>query len=245
MKKSFFVIACVFLSAATPAIATDSQMEDDRAAIIAAFEAINAKQFELAISKADMVIRHFEDDKQNDSAYRCAFGEVDVLGTLLGAALETDRGEGDKEKANTVVVAADICSAYFAKGFALIDIGNRAEALPNLEIAVRMDPDNQHYLNELAEWHKSGKDWQTSLKIFTEASKTSDLSIELMENKNQSTEIANSMRCRSYRGIAFNHVEMGNWTDARSAINECLKLIPDDPGSLQELKYIDAQSVEK
>ncbi|WP_339824224.1 tetratricopeptide repeat protein [uncultured Parasphingorhabdus sp.] len=245
MKKSFLGIAPVFLAAATPAIATDSQMEDDNAAVIAAFEAINAKQFELAISKANMVIKNFEDGKRSDSIYRCASGLSDNLNTLLGAALRLDQSDLDEGKSVTAAVSDDICSAYFAKGFALIDIGNRDEALPNLQMAVEMDPDNQHYMNELAEWHKVGRDWQTSLDIFTKASETNDLSIALMEDEKQSTEITNSMRCRSYRGIAFNHVEMGNWTDARSAIDECLKLIPDDPGSLQELKYIDAQSVEK
>mgnify|MGYP003625647898 CR=1 FL=1 len=244
MKKAYSVIIGSLLAVATPAIAADSQMDDDRAAIIAAYDAIHNKQFQVAVSKANSVIRAFEDGKQNDSIYRCASGPSDILNTVLGAALGFDKNSLDDGKTITAAVAADICSAYFVKGFALIDLGNRDEALPNLQMAVEMDPDNQHYMNELAEWYKVGRDWQTSLEIFTKASEITDQSIALLEDKKQSTEILNLMSCRSYRGIAFNHVEMGNWSEARSAIDKCLKLIPDDPRSQQELQYIIAQSGE-
>lgn len=245
MNKTFFVIAGSFLIAALPAIAAASQREDDRAAIIAAYDAIHDKKFEVAVSKADTVIKVFEDGMQNDSIYRCASGPSDILNTLAGAALGFRKGDVDEGKTVTAAVADDICAAYFVKGFALIDLGNRDEALPNLQMAVEMDPDNQHYMNELAEWHKAGRDWQTSLAIFTKASETTDQSIVLMKDKKQVTEILDIMRCRSYRGIAFNHVEMGNWNEARSAIDKCLKLIPDDPRSQQELEYIAAQSADK
>lgn len=245
MKKAYSVIIGSFLASATPAIAVDSQLEGDRAAIIAAYDAIHNKQFEVAVSKADTIIRVFEDGKKNDSIYRCASGHSDIFNVLAGAALGLDRDDSDEGKTVTAAVAAEICSAYFVKGFALIDLGNRDEALPNLQMAVEMDPDNQHYMNELAEWYKVGRDWQTSLEIFTKASETTDQSIAMMEDKKQSTEILNLMYCRSYRGIAFNQVEMGNWSEARSAIDKCLKLIPDDPRSQQELQYIIAQSGEK
>lgn len=244
MKTALCVIASSFLAAATPALATSNQADDDHAAIIAAYDAINSKNFEVAISKADTVIKRFEAGKPDDSVYRCTSGVSDTVATLGRAAHEAKSGETDPRKTDTVAVAADICSAYFVKGFALIDLGKRDEALPNFEMAVQMDPDNQHYLNELGEWYKAGRDWHKSLSIFTKASDTTDFSIAALEDKKQSAEILNAMRCRSYRGIAFNHVELGNWKEARSAIDKCLKLIPDDPRSNQELQYIITQSAE-
>lgn len=245
MKADIWIIASACLATATPALAQNDQAADDRAAIIAAYDAIQSQKFDVAVSKADLVIQSFEDGKQSDSVYRCASGSGDVVSTLLGAALGVDKGGVDEGKTTTVAVADDICSAYFVKGFALIDLGKRGEALPNLEMAVEMDPDNQHYLNELAEWYKAERDWEKSLEIFTKASETSDLAIVLMEDKKQATEISNATSCRAYRGIAFNHAEMRNWKKARSAIDKCLKLIPNDPRSQQELEYIKAQSGEK
>lgn len=245
MRAKILIFASACVAMATPTLAQNDQAADDRAAIIAAYDAIQSQKYDVAVSKADIVIQRFEDGKQNDSVYRCASGSGDIVSTLLGAALDADKGATEVGKTLTVAVADDICSAYFVKGFALVDLGKRKEALQNFQTAVEMDPDNQHYLNELGEWYKVGKDWQKSLEIFTKASETSDLSIALMEDKKQSKEISNATSCRAYRGIAFNHAEMGNWKKARSAIDKCLKLIPDDPRSQQELDYIKAQSGEK
>ena len=128
--------------------------------------------------------------------------------------LEWQKANKIKEITTTVAVSDYICSAYFVKGFALVDLRKRDEALPNLLTAVEMDPDNQHYLNEVGEWHKVGRDWKKSLEIFTTASEITDLSISLMQDKKQSKRIINMIRCRSYRGIAFNHAEMHNWDEA-------------------------------
>jgi len=242
MNKTPLFIAISALVFTTTAVSAKSSTEDDRAAIIAAYDAIKNKKFEIAVSETNAVIERFEEGKQNDSVYLCASGSPDVLSTLFGAAVKADKGEQDEGKTTTVAVSDNICSAYFFKGFALIDLRNREEALPNLKMAVQMDPDNQHYLNQLGEWYKAGGDWQKSLEIFRKASETVDLSTSLMEDKEQSKQIMDQIRCRSYRGIAFNQVEMRNWDEARSAIDKCLKLIPNDPGSMRELQYITAQS---
>ena len=245
MNRALLMIAAAALASVTQPVSAKSETGDDRADINAAYDAIRGKKFETAISKADAIIDRFETGKQADSLYRCASGQADVLATLLVAAVKTDRGAQDQGKNKTIAVSDYICSAYFVKGFALVDLRKRDEALPNLQTAVEMDPDNQHYLNEVAEWHKVGRGWKKSLEIFTTASETTDLSILTMQDKKQSKQIINTIRCRSYRGIAFNHAEMHNWDEARSAIDKCLKLIPDDPGSKRELQYIAAQSSKK
>ena len=245
MNKALLMIAATALATITQPVSAKSEADNDRADINAAYDAIRGKKFETAVSKADAIVARFEAGKQADSIYRCASGQADVLATLLVAAVKTDSGAQNQGKNKTITISDYICSAYFIKGFALVDLRKRDEALPNLLTAVEMDPDNQHYLNEVAEWHKVGRDWKKSLEIFTTASETTDLSILTMQDKKQSTRIINTMRCRSYRGIAFNHAEMRNWDEARTAIGKCLKLIPDDPGSKRELQYIAAQSSKK
>lgn len=217
----------------------------DRIDINAGFDAIRKKAPQIALNKADAIIKRFEANKKDNANYTCTSGQTDTLNSLLGAALIAGQGEQTEGKTSTHAISYDICDAYFLKGFALIDLKKRNEALPSLQTAVKMDPDNTQYINELAEWYKGSRDWETSLSLFTKASETTDLSIEFMEDKKLSEKILDTRRCRSYRGIAFNHAEMKNWKKARKAAKACLKLIPNDPGSLGELKYIEANEGKK
>ena len=223
--------------------------EQDQNDLDAAFDALRKKDFEKTVSKATEIIDRFSDGKETDTSYRCTSGQSDTLETLIKAAalsLEAgDDGDQSTRKNKTVAVSKTICSAHFVRAFALIDLSRRDEALPGLEIAVEMDPDNQHYINELGEWYKAKRDWRKSLEIFTKASQTRDFSILSMKDKDTSAGIMNKRQCRSYRGIAFNHVEMGNWDEARSAVEKCLKLIPNEPKSQKELEYIDTQSAKE
>lgn len=243
MKNLLFAVSAVLFASASPAISAPSEAESDRETIVAAYDAIHKKKPAEAINEVEKIIKRFETSMVNDSVYRCTSAPADTLATLMGAAIMADKGENGKD--TTTAVSNNICSAYFLKGFALIDLGKHEEALPSLKLAVEMDPDNQHYLNELGEWHKTKRNWQKSLEIFTRASETTDMSIALMDDKIQSSQISNSMLCRSYRGIAFNHVEMQNWNEARSAVKKCLELIPGEPRSQQELDYIASQSGKK
>jgi Flp pilus assembly protein TadD len=97
-------------------------------------------------------------------------------------------------------------------------------------------------MNELAEWYKVGGDWKKSLEIFTAASETTDMAIASMEDKKMAKATLNDIRCRSYRGIAFNQVELKQWDKARIALKQCLALIPNDPKSKGELEYIKANT---
>ncbi len=226
------------LLAALPA-ANDTELDSNDINI--AMTALQAGKFDQVVAKTDLVITRFEKNKSDDSYYVCTDGQVDTLSALLGAAVENDKGKSGS-KTSTIAVPSAICTAYFLKGFVLIDLKRRNEALPNLQMAVQMDPDNQHYINELGEWHKTEKDWPKALEIFTQASETTDLSVETMKDQKAAKKIINDMRCRSYRGIAYTQIEMKQWDNARNALEKCFKLIPNEPGSINELAYIKEQS---
>jgi tetratricopeptide (TPR) repeat protein len=229
--------ACFWIQ---PAFA-EPDADPDAPTLRQGFDALAAKDFDGAVVKAQEIITRFETGRRPDAVYLCASGGPDTLTQLFGAALSKDKGNGG-EPATTVAVSSNICDAYFLKGFALVDLGRRADALPNLETAIAMDPDNSHYLNELGEWYKTGRQWEKSLEVFTRASETRDLSLDYLDNKAEAKRIRGDRLCRSYRGISFSQSELRRWDDARAALQKCLTIHPNDPGSLNELAYIAEQS---
>lgn len=224
---------------AVPALAAP-EVDPDTLALQQGFDALSAKDFDGAVAKAQEIIARFEGERKPDAAYVCASGGPDTLTQLFGAALAKDKGE--KVPDTTVAVSSNICDAYFLKGFALVDLGRHAEALPNLETAIAMDPDNTHYLNEMGEWYKAARQWDQSLAFFTRASETSDLSLDYLDDKAEAKRVRNDRLCRSYRGISFSQSELHHWDEARAALKKCLAIYPNDPGSLNEMTYIAEQS---
>ena len=240
MFRPVAMIFAATLGLVAVSASADTPDDADSIAIGEAMDALRAKDFGQTVAKAQEIIGRFEAGRSPDTAYVCASGPSDTLTQLMGAAAAADKG--NSKKATTVAISPDICDAYFLKGFALIDLGRRDDALPNLEAAVAMDPDNNHYANELGEWYKTGRQWEKSLEIFTRASETNDLSLDFMEDKAAVQRIRNNRRCRSYRGIAFNQSELRHWDEARAALDKCLAIVPGDEASLQELSYIAEQS---
>lgn len=225
---------------ALPASA-EPAIDPDTLALQQGFDALGAKNFDGAVAKAQEIITRFEGRRQSDAAYVCASGGPDTLTQLLGATLAKEKGSA-KAATTTVAVSSNICDAYFLRGFALVDLGRHAEARPDLEMAIAMDADNSHYLNELGEWYKTARQWDKSLEVFTRASETSDLSLDYLDDKAEAKRVRNDRLCRSYRGISFSQSELHHWDEARAALNKCLAIYPKDPGSLNELTYIAEQS---
>jgi tetratricopeptide (TPR) repeat protein len=242
MRHNVQLFLASILSFAAANAANAAPADDDAKAISEAYQAIRDGKFEQAIAKADSVIARFEARREPNAGYSCAAGGADTLSAMLGAALAADKGKSEPGRTTTYAISPDICSAYFMKGFAQIDLGRRDEARANFETAIAMDPDNNHYLNELGEWYKTGRQWEKSLEIFTRASETEDLSLSFWEDKADAARVKAQRRCRSYRGIAFAHVEMAEWKKARAALDKCLAIVPDDKASLNEIKFIEENS---
>ena len=245
--RRFIAVSLATTLSFTPLIPAFAEQtgDEDAAAVSEAQIAIQSGKFDLAIAKADEVIARFEARREADAGYSCTSGMTDTLGALLGAAVANDKGTAEPGRTKTYAISSDICSAYFMKGFALVDLDRRADALVNFETAIAMDPDNNHFLNELGEWYKTGRQWQKSLEIFTKASETTDLSLASFDDKAGAARITTQRRCRSYRGMAFNYVEMAEWEKARGALKQCLAIAPDDAASLREIQYIEENSGSK
>lgn len=219
----------------TPSVSwANNEAKANSLSINQAISALESKDYADTVAKASEVIQRFEATKDAETNYVCASGSADSLTSLLPATVDKS-----SQKKTTAAISSDICLAYFLKGFALIDLKRPAEALPFLEEAAALDPDNAQYLAELGEWYKNAKQWKKSLGYFTLASETTDMSLFFMENKEQARAIVNQRKCRSYRGIAFNQIELGQWSKAREALTKCLTIAPDDAKSKQEMQYIE------
>jgi tetratricopeptide (TPR) repeat protein len=237
------ILSCFLIIFGANAVYADNAAVKDAATLVEAFSELKNGNLPNVVKKTDQIIERFErenDAQSQETQYICGSSFNDVMTGLAGAAGAAQ--ENGIKSIKVVSVSSAVCVAYFLKGYVLIDMQQRDQALPNLKMAVKLDPDNQHYANELAEWYKAGGQWQKSLELFTAASEMTDLSVESQEDQKASMQMLNAMRCRSYRGIAFNHVELANWAEAREALEKCLKLIPGDPKSKVELEFIETKA---
>lgn len=135
----------------------------------------------------------------------------------------------DKQGRNSVVYNGDWATAYFLKGFALVDLERPDEAKAMFDRALELAPMNAHILAERAEWHKSRRDWASALADFEAAQSAAEFAPE--DSKVDETG-------RALRGIAFVKVEQGEFDAAIAIIKQALKLNPADSKAREELDYI-------
>jgi tetratricopeptide (TPR) repeat protein len=121
--------------------------------------------------------------------------------------------------------------AYWARGYAYGELKRFDEERAELAKALVLSPNDSQYLNELAfVYVKTGK-WQLALDNYQEADKNAELTSP------QPKEV----KCVSLRGLGYVLVEMGRLDDAEAKYQACVKLIPGEPKSLAEIKYIQGE----
>ena len=206
-------------------VANGAQPEEQSKASVAllneAFQLIKTGQPAAAIERLDKVIAYY--DKANEGQKRrvyCASSQAQVI---LYMSLSASRSE------EAVALDSTLCDAIFGKGFALIDMGQKAEARILLERAVELSPYNSQYIAELAELKKSERDWSGALEMFERAASAA----EMAESADQPR-----LKARAWRGIGFARIELGDLDKAEAMFRKCLKLDPNDRGAQSELQYI-------
>lgn len=134
------------------------------------------------------------------------------------------------QKKNGMVVDGNWATAYFLKGFALIDLKRGDEALPYFDRAIALSPMDSQFLGERGEWYKSRKQWDKAYADFKSARDFAGFSGDDMKARNEG---------RALRGMGFVLIEQGKLKDAKKMFKEALKLNPNDEGAKGELQYID------
>jgi tetratricopeptide (TPR) repeat protein len=138
-------------------------------------------------------------------------------------------GMGAAQKKSAVVLDRTWSAAYFAKGFALVDLNRADEAKTYFDKALNLAPMNAQFLAERAEWFKSRKDWDKAYADFEAAASAANFSPDDARSFEQR---------RAWRGMAFARTEQGKLDEARQLLNKCLKLDPSDDKCKRELDYV-------
>lgn len=172
-----------------------------------------------AMALAEQIIASSERTypQRNDTVY---FSAQSMPETLIYATMAS------AVKKNGVVTNGTWGTAYFLKGFALIDLNRGDEALPWLEKAVALAPMNAQYLAERAEWYKSRRKWNKALADFENARSGARLAPD---------DAKVAWEGRAIRGLAFVKIEQGKYDEAEKLLNEALRLNPADQRARADL----------
>lgn len=187
------------------------------------FALIRGRQPERAVREYfEPVIAHYE-SRYGDSStrYYCANSNGEALGYALLAA---------KDGVSARVLGPAWATAYFFKGYALVELGNPDDARVWLEKALALSPWNWQFLVELGHVHQARHDWQAAMKAFSEALDHASLG---------TPEDLVGRKTRALRGLGFSLIELGRLDEAEAKFRAALELDPSDERSKNELLFIE------
>jgi tetratricopeptide (TPR) repeat protein len=184
---------------------------------------IDAKKPQPAIEKCEKVIARFKEHygTRKETIY-CARTSAENLGYMLKAAAGSH---------SAIAISSTWSTAYFMKGFALLDLGRLAEAKSALERAVELSPWNSQYLSELGNIHQMEKNWAKAREAFAAAEEHAELS---------PAEAKAGDLARARRGLGYVFVELGQLDEAEKKYQQCLATDPNDKKAAKELEYVRA-----
>ncbi|MEO6925101.1 MAG: tetratricopeptide repeat protein [Rhodanobacter sp.] len=157
--------------------------------------------------------------------YFSARGMTDAL---LYAALPATQ----KTSQSVVVLGPAWAMAYWGRGYAYNEMARYDDALVELKKALALAPDDAQYNVEIGYSYQQLRHWDESLEHFKTAEAFA--SVTVPDND------VNIVTCKALRGQGYDLTELHRHEEARTAYRSCLKLMPGEPKSLDELKYIDS-----
>lgn len=147
--------------------------------------------------------------------------------TLLYAALPA----AQKSSRSVVVLGPAWSMAYWGRGYAYNEMARYDDAVVELKKALVLAPFDAQYNVEIGYSYQQLHQWDNSLEHFKTAAAFAPITVP-------EDEVA-PLTCKALRGRGYDLVELHRYDEARAAYKDCLKLIPGEPKSLGELKYID------
>lgn len=219
--RTLTVAVAAVLWLAAPAAAADAPSDPATPLIAQAAALVHAGKAADAIAPLDQAIALETAAHGQDT--RLVFCARSPAEAILYA------GEGVAAKRDAVVLGPDWASALFLKGFALVDTGHGDEARPLFERAVALSPSNAQFLAELAEWHKSRREWDQAYALFARAADAAAFTPEQARSFEQR---------RAWRGMGFVRTEQKRYGEAEAMYRKCLDLDPTDGIARGELAYI-------
>lgn len=162
-------------------------------------------------------------DQQIASEKRQSYCGMSMVETLLYMMMAA------QQKKSAVALGPELCDALFIKGFALVDLDRVAEAQAIFKHLVDLAPMHGAFVSELANTYRVQKNWAAALETYESAEAAAEFA--------DKPDVA-ARQCIALRGQGYVLVELGKWDDAEKAYRKCLGVIPDEPKSLGELRYV-------
>ena len=191
---------------------------------------IDSRKPQAAIELCEKVIAAFKTHyAKSDHVIYCARTQTENLGYLLMAAAAINKGTFEKGKRDAIVLSQTWSAAYFMKGYALQELGRRAEARAAVNEALKLSPWNAQYLAELGTIYSLEKNWTKAREVFEKAEEHAEIS----PDNAKASELA-----RARRGLGYVLVELGQLDEAEKKYQQCLKDDPKDTKAAAELEYV-------
>lgn len=209
---------------AAPPAAQAKSVDAGTALVAQAAVFLNTKKPAQALPLADQAIAYYESTYRKSGVL--VFSARSLPESMLYAL------EGAEAKMSAQVYGVEWGLAYFAKGFALVDLHRIPEAKVAYDAAIKLSPRNSKYLSERAQIDIVERNWQKALEAFQKALDAADLS---------PPQLKTAETTRALRGMAFAQVELGNLAAAKALHERVLQLDPKNEMSLNELRYIQNQ----
>lgn len=173
----------------------------------------------------DEVVGYYE------TKYRGHTDTIFSARSMADALLYSTMAASDKHITSSRVIGPAWAMAYWGRGYAYNEMARYDDAIVELDKALALAPFDTQYNIEIGFAYQRKRAWEESLKHYEVAEDHASLT---MDDK----EVA-EMTCKALRGEGYDLVELHRYPEARAAYRKCLGLIPGEPRSLGELKYID------
>lgn len=149
--------------------------------------------------------------------------------SLLYVVNEAAEHDAGRTRRDAMVVGPAWGYAWFWKGYALGELGDNVAAQAALHEALRLSPNNPHFLSELGYTYIREKRWIEALSTYESADAFALFAME---------ESRKDERGRAWRGQGYALVELGRYDEAEAKYRACLKLDPKDEKARGELGYV-------
>lgn len=150
---------------------------------------------------------------------------------MTDALLYSTTAASGKRHVSTTVIGPAWAMAYWGRGYAYNEMARYDDAIVELNKALALAPFDAQYNIEIGYAYQRKSAWQESLQHYETA--------KAFVNLTTDDKVVADVTCTALRGEGYDLVELHRYDEARAAYRDCLKLIPGEPRSLGELKYID------